>query len=233
MSAVLKVSDFADVAPQRYNIYTIIHKALRGFMVDTLLRWGRVDVTDAESLRGAVDQARSLLTMCTEHLQHENDFIHPALESARAGAAAKTRHDHVDHVNGIASLHAEVTALETANQAQRARLAYRLYQRLSTFVAENFEHMLIEETANHQTLIDAYSDAEILEINHRIVASLTPEQAFVDLRWMFSHINNAELAYMLGGMKRNAPAPVFNAALDLAREVLNQRDFSKLELALA
>jgi hypothetical protein len=93
--------------------------------------------------------------------------------------------------------------------------------------------MITEETDNHAVLSNAISDADILAIEHRIVSSLRPEQSFIGMRWMLGHINACERAFMLSGMKRNAPPPVFTAVLGLAREVLSERDFNKLEAALA
>lgn len=49
---------------------------------------------------------------------------------------------------------------------------------------------------------------------------------------MIGHINATERAFKLGGIKHGAPPQVFNAVMGLAREVLSQRDFDKLELAL-
>jgi hypothetical protein len=238
MAAVLKPSDFkpgdfADTAEQRYNIYTIIHKGLRGFMTDTLLRWGKLDMGDEQERGAAVAQVRGLLDMCQSHLQHENDFVHPALESARSGAAVQTGHDHVEHETAIAELRIQLAAVAASQEPRRATLAQQFYLRLSTFVAENFEHMNVEEIDNHAVLIAAYSDAEILAIKNRIVASLTPQESFTDLRWMIGHTNAAERAFLLGDMKRGAPPQVFNAVMALAREVLSPRDFDKLELALA
>ena len=42
--------------------------------------------------------------------------------------------------------------------SQRAHCAYR---RLSRFVAENFEHMLVEETRHNAALWELYTDAEL------------------------------------------------------------------------
>jgi Hemerythrin HHE cation binding domain len=233
MAAVLKPSDFADTADQRYNIYTVVHKGLRGFMTDTLLRWGKADMGDEQERGAAIAQVRDLLDMCLAHLQHENEFMHPALESARSGAAAQTAHDHVEHETAIAELRSQVVAVESSTEPRRATLARQFYWRLSAFVAENFEHMIVEETDNHAVLIDAYSDEEILAIEHRIVSSLAPEESFAGLRWMIGYTNPCERAFLLGIMKRGMPSQVFGAVMALAREVLSQRDFDKLQLALA
>lgn len=236
MAAVLKPTDFAtdsnSVEP-RYNIYTIIHKALRGFMTDTLLRWGKADTTDAQELAEVITHTRDLLEMCAGHIQHENTFLHPALEAARHGAAGQTAGDHIEHEAAIAGLRTQVAAVERSNHFQREVLAQQFYLRLSAFIAENFEHMLVEETSNQTVFSEAYSDAEILTIEQQIIASLTPDELFKDLRWMIGHINAAERAFMLGGMKQGAPPPVFAAVMGLAREVLSERDFNKLATALA
>lgn len=233
MVAVLKsASPDAGIA-SRYNIYRVIHKALRGFMTDTLLRVGRMDVTDDCERSQVVEQLRGLLAMCHGHLEHENDFIHPAIEAAMPGGAGQTSTDHVGHVAAIRELQQRVDRLASAQPAQREQLAAELYLELGLFVAENFQHMAVEETRNHAILVSHYSDEEVLDLEQRIVGSLSPAELMLDLRWMLSHMNADERAFMLGGMKRGAPPEVFEAVLGLAREVLTQRDFYKLERALA
>ena len=93
--------------------------------------------------------------------------------------------------------------------------------------------MVVEETDNHRALIEAYSDEEVLAIEHAIVGSLSPEESFAGLRWMIPHINASERAFLLGGMRRGAPPEVFKLVMELACEALSQRDFYKLEKALA
>jgi len=233
MVAVLKSEDFTEVTQPRFNIYTVIHKGLRGFMTDTLHRWGRADTTDEGERSAAIEQVRALLELCYSHLRHENEFLHPAIEAARSGAAAQTAHDHEEHEAAITELRQQVTAVESAPEYRRAAVAQAFYLRLSAFVAENLEHMIVEETENHAVLAGAYSDGEVMAIEHRIVATLSPEESFTGLRWMIGHINAQERAFLLGGMKQGAPPEVFQAVMNLARELLSQRDFYKLELALA
>ncbi len=217
----------------RYNIYVIVHKGLRGFMTDVLMRWGRVDVADDCERGQAVEQARELLALCKGHLQHENGVLHPAIERVRPGFTARIALEHAGHEAEITLLEAQLAELVDAPPAQHAPLAQRFYQRLSGFVAENLEHMLVEETENHRALIEAYSDEQVLGLEQAIVASMPPEKTFTWLRWMIPHINATERAFMLGGMKAGAPAEVFAGVMALAREVLSQRDYYKLERALA
>jgi hypothetical protein len=233
MSAVIAFDTISQtqITP-RYNIYRVIHKALRGLMADTLLKLGRVDVTDECELNEAIAQTRALLDALSSHVFHENQFVHPALEQAREESSRRTANDHIDHEGHILVLREQIDRFETAEAAQRATHAQQLYLDISNFVAENFEHMVVEETLNQAVLTRAYTDEELLGIEHRIVASLSPQESFFSMRWMLTHINAQERAFMLGGMKRHAPSEVFAAVMGLARELLTQRDYYKLETAL-
>ncbi len=222
----------SETAP-RYNIYRVIHKALRGLMADTLLKLGRVDVAEECERNEAIRQTRTLLDVLASHVSHENQFLHPALERALEGSSRRTANDHIDHEGHILVLREQVDRFANAEAAQRAALAQQLYLDISNFVAENLEHMIVEETLNQAVLTRAYSDAELLGIEHRIVASLTPQESFFSMRWMLTHINAQERAFILGGMKQHAPREVFEAVMGLAREVLTQRDYYKLETALS
>jgi hypothetical protein len=77
-----------------------------------------------------------------------------------------------------------------------------------------------------------YSDAEILAIEHAIVASQSPEDAQLSLRWMLPHMTPGERALMLGGLRAHAPAEAFEGVLSLIRPLLGGRDWRKLALAL-
>lgn len=219
--------------PTRYNIYLAVHKGLRGFMVDTLSQLGRVDVTDKCEFASVMEQVSSLLETCLSHVHNENKFLHPAMERSLAQSANRTNDDHVEHLHEIAALQRQVAQLLDAPESSRAFLIRSLYLRMSRFVADNFEHMVTEETVNHEVLTAAYTDAELLQIEGAIVASHTPEENMRFLRWMLVYMNNVERAFMLRGVKHVMPPEVFQGILDVARTHLSQRDFFKLETALA
>ena len=78
----------------RYDIYAPIHKALRQFMTDTLQRLGRLDLDDPQDLLLGLAQLDALLDAAGHHVQHENAFIHPAIEAHSRGASARIVADH-------------------------------------------------------------------------------------------------------------------------------------------
>jgi hypothetical protein len=211
----------------RHDIYASIHKGLRAFMAHTLVRVGRLDATDADEVAEVATEVQALLDICRGHLHHENDFVHAAMQARAPGSCAQIADEHDHHLEAIAQL--EWLLGGVPGQPDNARALYRA---LTTFVADNFEHMLREETDHNAVLWAHYSDEEIRAIEHRLVASLAPGEAQLAMRWMLPHMTPAERAAMLGGMRQSAPAEAFNGVLSLIRPLLGGRDWRKLSLAL-
>lgn len=219
-------------AAPRVDLYAGIHKALRHFMTDTLHRVGRMDVADAEDMGRALGQLDALLVECLHHLERENTFMHTAMEARQPRGSSRTADDHVEHLDSIEQLHAEVKVLRAAPEAERAALALRLYRHLALFVAENFQHMHHEETHNNAVLWAHYSDAELLELHHRLIASVAPQEMLEIGRWMVPALSPAERAMVFADIKANAPAPAYRAMLDAVRPHLDDSAWNKLARAL-
>ncbi|MBP8138650.1 MAG: hemerythrin domain-containing protein [Alicycliphilus sp.] len=221
----------AEAAP-RMDMYASIHKALRAYMSDTLIGMGRLDTEDDLELAQACMRVRQLLDFCRSHLQHENGFVHPAMERHAPGSAAAIAQEHAGHEQAIAGLAETTAALLTCPRARRAPVAHALYQQLALFVAHNFEHMHVEETVHNAVLWAHYSDADLAAIEGALVASIPPDEMQVVLRWMLPHMAPAERAAMLDGMRSHAPAPVFEGALQIVRPHLSDVEWAKLARAL-
>lgn len=209
----------------RFDIYATIHKALRLFMTDTLHRLGRLDLHDPQDMAAGLAQLDALLEAACLHLQHENDFIHPAIEARQPGASGRIAAEHREHLESIATLRAQAALLRDQPDAATA---HRLYRQLAAFVAENFEHMDGEETRHNQALMEAYSDAELQAIEGRILASIGPQEMSQWLRWMLPAFNPTERAALMAGL----PAPAREPVLGMARSLLDDTAWAKLCEAL-
>lgn len=218
--------------PTRFDMYAFIHKALRAQMADALVAMGRLDVSDSSEFEPTLARVRALLDACASHLQHENEFIHPAIEERMPGAAIAAADDHVDHVAQLESLASALAALEAAPLAERHARAHALYLKLAAFVADNLQHMQLEERDNNAALQAAYTDEELLALHDRLVASIPPQEMAATLRWMLPNLAAPERASLLGGIALSAPREVFNGMLVLARQNLAPRDWMKLMMAL-
>lgn len=220
----------------RHDVYGLIHKGLRSFMLDTLSRLGRVDVSTASSFSAAVAQTRALLGVLHDHLRHENEFLHSALEARSPGSAAVNDREHAEHERAFVALGHMLLGVEHAfaegGGAELDSRLKQLYLSLSTFVAENLAHMYREETEVTKLLWRHYSDDELREIEGAIVASESPEQLAVTLRWMLPSVTPKERLGMLGGARQGMPPQAFQGVMHLAKEVLEPGDYRQLAGAL-
>jgi hypothetical protein len=226
-----ELKQLAAAAP-RMDLYAGIHKALRSMMVDTLAEVGRMDVDDAQELEAGTQRVLDLLSVCTGHLAHENDFVHAAIEARAPGASAAVAHDHESHVADIDRLAALTRALRSAAPEARAGASLNLYRELSRFIAHNFEHMLVEETAHNAVLWAHYTDAELMAIHDALVASIPPHEMMVIARWMIPAMNPTERAMVLGDMRAKAPPPAFAAILATVQPHLGASGWAKLARCL-
>lgn len=227
-----EVQRIAQAAQSREDMYRPIHKALRALLADTLTALGRMDVHDELELAQTTQRTLQVLDFMRSHLRHENEFVHPALEARAAGSSSMIASDHEHHETEIDALAAQATALLNTSASSRDAQALLLYHRFSIFMADNFDHMHFEETQHNAALWAHYSDAELMQVHDRLLASIPPEEMMFALRWMLPFMNPGERAGLLGGMRANAPAPVFAAVLDMVRPHLQAREWDKLMLAL-
>ena len=212
----------------RVDLYAGIHKALRSFMADTLVRIGRLDVDDRADLEAGLAQLGELLEVCTGHVEHENRFVHAAIEARAPQRSAQIAAEHEEHLGSIAALREEAAALASAPATSAPLLALRLYRHLALFVAENLQHMHVEETQHNAALWEHYSDSELLALHDRLTASLAPGEAWWAARWMVPASTPAERALIMGGMKAAMPPEALLSIAAMLRPHLDAAGWNKL-----
>lgn len=217
----------------RYDLYAPIHKALRHFMHDTLVRVGDMDLDDPADLADGLGRLDELLAFLRSHVRHENDYVHPAIEARQPAGSGRIGGEHVEHLEAIAELSHDAAAVRAAMPGARPALAHRLYHRLALFVAENLVHMHVEETAHNQSLWAHYTDDELHGVHGRLVAHVSEQDQATTLRWMAASLRPQELLPVLQGIRHAAPAQAFQGVLGLVRSVVPAARFAALERGLA
>lgn len=220
-------------AAQRFNIYAGIHKAVRAFLCHTLARVATLDIEDRQATADAMKQVRDMLDFCTDHIAHEERFVHAAMERRQPGSSAGTADDHLHHARAVASIRAGGMALEQGAPEDRPAAWNRLQRELAVFVGENLLHMDTEENANNAVLQACYSDQELLALHDDILAALTPLEMATSTRWILIGSSPAEREQLMAGMRAEAPPAAFEAMLGLARDSLAPHDWNRLAAALA
>jgi hypothetical protein len=221
----------AAVTP-RVDLYSGIHKALRALMSDTLLAVGRMDVEDDLELAQVTQRVLELADFCRMHLEKENKYVHTAMEARAPGASEAIAHEHEEHVRHIAHVAETVAVLRASPAAQKPAMGAVLYRELALFIAENFQHMHVEETAHNAVLWARYTDAELGAIHDDIIASIPPDVMLFAARWLVPFMNPQERAGMLADMRSKAPPQAFEAVVATVRPHLSQREWEKLAAAL-
>lgn len=217
------------VSTPRLDVYAFIHKGLRAHLVHTLTAVGRCDWQDCAEAQAVLAEVSGLIAFCRAHVEHEDRFVHPLLESRRPGASARTALEHRQHeqeLDAIAALAMSVASLPALRRDDSVRALYRA---LARFVAENFEHMAMEEAENNRVLWETHTDAEIAAMEAALVASIPPEAMQYTLRWMLPALDPAERAAFLGEMRAHAPAEVFDGVLALLRPLLSAAHNRRLD----
>ena len=220
------------MSDQRYDIYRLVHKGLREFMSQVLDTVSRMDPDDDIERAAALAQVRELLAFCHSHLKKEDAFVHPAMEERSPGSCSQTSGDHDHHRDSFLELETAIKTVELSDGEARAPSAHALYRALALFVGENFSHMHLEETANNEVLWRTHSDAELMAIEHAIVASLSPQDKAFSMRWMLPAANPAERAELLNAMRSGMPPAAFLGLLASVRPLLSEANWRKLSSAL-
>ena len=220
------------VKPPRFDPYEGIHKALRALMTDTLIALGRMDGDDPSECAEMTQRVLTLLDFCRSHADHENRFIHPALEARAEGSTRFVEEDHEAHDREIEKLMEATVKLKKCIPEHRSADGNVLYRSLALFIARNFEHLHIEEVVHNAVLWEHYSDVEIGAMHDAILRSLTPQETSFILRWLIPFLSPSERAVTMLKMKATAPPAAFIAALEAVKPHLRKHEWSKLLTSL-
>lgn len=216
----------------RYDFYAAIHKAVRFTMAQTLIDLGRADASDPVNVRQTLDRVRALVEFSANHIGHEDAHVHPAIRARAANWDGQTAVDHEHHALSFDLLRRCIAAVERAPAGERAAALTRLYREVAVFMAEDLLHMAVEEGENNRVLWAHYSDSELQEIEHTIVATMQPDEAANSLRLILLAATPADRAATLDAVRRTAPPEVYDGALEAIRFDLSLADRQKLAVAL-
>lgn len=217
----------------RYNMYEVIHKALRARLSGTLTAIGQLDADNEACVQELAAEVQTTLAMMRGHLESENAFVHVAMEARAPGSTQRIADEHVHHEEDIRILDDACNALLHGTPAERAVLAGRLYVMFDLFVQDNLVHMRYEEDHHNAVLWSAYSDEEILAIEHALVAAIPPEKKALYLHSMLPAVPTRDRVKLLGGLRASVPPQAFAGIYASVAARLDAGARERLDAALA
>ena len=193
----------------RHDPYGPVHKGIRAAHMRCLVAIGAADAGSEAGIDRLVAEISDHLAMCQTHLDDENSVLHVALEERCAGASAHAAEDHDDHLQSFRELSALLSRLVSVAPDRRAVVLAELYRRFGRFVADDLLHMEHEEHVLLPDLQAAFTDAELRELEGRIVASIPPAHMVMFLDAMLEALPQADGTAMLAAMKAGMPSEAY------------------------
>lgn len=217
----------------RYNIFNQIHKGLRAMLFETALHLQHANFQDEDEAEQAIEKVKLVVRTFDDHAHHEDHFVLPAIAEYEPSVVDAFEQEHVQDLKLGQQLLDSLQALDYASPAVKPEMGIEVNRSFIAFMVFNLTHMAKEEDVINKLLWRYYSDAELLNLNQKIVASLSPWSAENGSTWMMRGLNNTEISIWLKGVQAMAPEPVFLQLLQIAEKELPEERFQFLADSLA
>ena len=198
-------------------------------MNHSALKLQQTNFANAEESEAILEQLKQTLDVFDKHAEHEDHGVLPAIQQYEPSIVDAFAQEHILDHQLAENMRSQLAAFETATTpADKLKAGNGILHAFIAFMSFNLDHMAKEETVINERLWRYYSDAEIIGMNQRIVASISPEEMGFTSAWMMKGMNNAEITGWLRAVQENAPEHVFNTLFTIAEKELPYPRFRKI-----
>lgn len=215
-------------ASAQVDLFTFIHKAIRGMLFDLAGRLQAIDLADDRCVGELIRSLRQMLGLLEQHAEHEDHLIFPAIEAAAPGATCEAGHEHEAYAAKTARLQAHIDALEKAStEVMRVHAGRELHLAFFDFLAFTLVHLNHEEETALPASLRHLSNEKLLSIRADIQRTTPPDVYREWLRWMLPALNPQELRGMLAQAREKAPAATYQVMLDVGMECVEPSKWAR------
>ena len=183
-------------------------------------------------LKEDLASASSACVICLLH-QHaglEDDYVFPDVRQFEPKMIDTLSTVHREVVRKIADVWKVADEVKTLkNREERLEKGNELNRTTNDLFAFYLTHLNSEESTLVPAMWKHFTDEQILAMQRRVIASLTPEQATQWNSWLFPSLNINELTGMFIGLKKGAPPPVFQNMTRIAEKTLSEDRWAALK----
>jgi hypothetical protein len=203
-----------------FDIYRNIHKGIRRELFGVTEAWGQVDPSDAAEVEVVANRMRQLVKLLVSHAEHEDEYVQPWVDQfvPTVGDALTIEHHALEEQ--LASLEILTDRAIGLANSKRSLTVHRLHLGWASFTAEFLQHMAFEEMEVLPGLCSTLPADKLAAIEQEIVASIPPEDMAYSMSLMLPAMNIDDRVAVLGGMRENAPAFVFEAVTGIGATVV-------------
>ena len=177
----------------RPSFYREVHKGIRFFLLDLVVKGGQVDWNDVKAVTAYRSEVAAAFALLEKHAHHEDKFVGPMLAQAAPQVAKVLGGNHDEQEATVAELRARLRAIDPASP-EAAASGHDFVLALTRFVGDNLLHMAAEEEIAMTAIWNHFDDAAILATHERLVADISPDVMQAFLRWMLPALNHSERA---------------------------------------
>jgi hypothetical protein len=214
---------------QRFDIYTLVHKAVRALLFDTVEAVGRTDFSRTAELPATLAAVRRTSRLTHAHAEHEDREIHPFFHRVAPEFAAELEAGHDRFDGAEAELEKLLARLENPNASveERVSLGRKLHDLIGPLAADHLVHMAVEETRGNRLLWAHHTDAELQALQGRILAAIPPDEASAWLELMVRAGNLTERAGLIASVRAAVPPAAFAGLTAAARAGVGERAWNE------
>jgi hypothetical protein len=213
----------------RYNIFYMIHKALRTLMYETAVEMQRTDFINQDEADAILKKISGVVDLFDKHAHHEDSQVFSALIPYEPSVVDVFEQEHViDHelAEKLRTLINIYVSLST--DEEKTQLGSAIRRSFTDFMVFNLQHMAKEEEIINNLLWRHYKDEDIRTIERRIVESQAPEEGAFVAGWMMKSLSTREIVGWLKEVEKNAPEFVFNNLFETAERELPHARFQQV-----
>jgi hemerythrin-like domain-containing protein len=212
----------------RVNIFNQIHKGLRALLYESSLLLQQTDFSDEQEMKAVINRVTVVADLFDDHAHHEDTYVLPAIQQYEPSIVDAFEQEHAMDAKLTRALKDSLQALQMASPLVRQEMANELSRTFIQFMIFNLEHMSKEENILNKILWRYYADADILDLQRKIVSSLSPWSAKMGSQWMMRGLNNPEIINWLRAVEDAAPENVFQDLFATAERELPEHRFRKV-----
>ncbi len=218
----------------RFNTFYLVHKALRALMFDTALSIQQTDFTDKDEAVSTSEKIRQTVINFDDHADHEDTFLMPMILKINAEVVNEFEKEHVTDrrigkaiTDALSELKLKLKLDESDDNRKATGL--KLLYLFNEFIGFNLYHMNKEEDILNKILWENYTDAEILEMEGRLIRSISPEKNMFTVSWMMKSASNNEITEFLNFQNKEMPGEVYNMLISLTEKAITPDRWQRIQ----
>jgi hypothetical protein len=185
----------------------------------------RATETMVAKLKQDLSTASSACLICLlhEHAGNEDQYIYPDVRTYEPEMIEKLLAEHrevVRRIAGVWKIADELKALR--NREERIGMGGKLNRTANDLFAYYLTHLNGEEATIVPAMWKHFTDEQLVAMRTNVERNTPPERYAEWMRWIFPSLNLNELTDMFMGLKKGAPAPVFENMARIAEKALGE-----------